>query len=70
MPPPARADSTPWLLKALKKHGEMMADRARYEGVNNASLHQSMGLYAIGATLGRPAWRRLRSPASAPSPCA
>ncbi len=49
----------PWLLNALKKHGEMMADPRRYEGINNASLHQSMGLYAIGATLGRPAWRRL-----------
>ena len=49
----------PWLLNALKKHGEMMADSRRYEGINNASLHQSMGLYAIGATLGRPAWRRL-----------
>ena len=48
-----------WLLKALKKHGEMMADWGRYEGINNASLHQSMGLYAIGATLGRPAWRQL-----------
>ena len=49
----------PWLLNALKKHGEMMADPRRYEGINNASLHQSMGLYAIGATLGRPAWRRI-----------
>ncbi len=49
----------PWLLKALKRHGEMMANPRRYEGINNASLHQSMGLYAIGATLGRPAWRRL-----------
>ena len=49
----------PWLVKALQKHGQMEADARRYEGVNNASLHQSMGLYAIAATLGRPAWRRL-----------
>jgi hypothetical protein len=48
-----------WLRRALRKHGEMMADYRRYEGVNNASLHQSMGLYAIGVTMGRPAWRRL-----------
>ncbi|MGZ4608852.1 MAG: heparinase II/III domain-containing protein [Actinomycetes bacterium] len=43
----------PWLLKALALHGKMMSDPRRYEGVNNASLHQAMGLYAIGATLGR-----------------
>jgi hypothetical protein len=48
-----------WLRRALKKHGEMMADYRRYEGVNNASLHQSMGLYAIGVAVGRPAWRQL-----------
>ena len=49
----------PWLLKALKRHGEMEADYRRYEGVNNASLHQSMGLYAIAVTLGRPQWRQI-----------
>ena len=48
----------PWLRRALKLHGQMLADPGRYEGVNNASLHQSMGLYAIGVALGRPAWRR------------
>ena len=49
----------PWLLKALKQNGEMAARADRYEGINNASLHQSMGLYAIGVAIGRPAWRRL-----------
>ena len=51
--------TAPWLAQALKKQGEMAADSRRYEGVNNASLHQQMGLYAIGAVLGRPAWRQL-----------
>lgn len=45
-----------WLLKALDLHGRMMSDPRRYEGINNASLHQAMGLYAIGKTLGRPGW--------------
>ncbi|MDQ1664109.1 MAG: hypothetical protein QOH75_140 [Actinomycetota bacterium] len=45
-----------WLLKALDLHGRMMSDARRYEGINNASLHQAMGLYAIGKTLGRGAW--------------
>ena len=40
--------NAPWLLKALKQNGEMAARADRYEGINNASLHQSMGLYAIG----------------------
>ena len=47
----------PWLLKALAQHGAMLSDPRRYEGANNASLHQSMGLYALGEALGRPAWR-------------
>ena len=51
--------NAPWLLKALKQNGEMAARADRYEGINNASLHQSMGLYAIGVAIGRPAWRRL-----------
>lgn len=49
----------PWLLRALALHGRMMSDQSRYEGVNNASLHQSMGLYALGETLRRPRWRDL-----------
>jgi hypothetical protein len=51
--------NAPWLLKALKQNGEMAARADRYEGINNASLHQSMGLYAIGVAIGRPAWRQL-----------
>jgi hypothetical protein len=47
-----------WLRKALVQNGEMAASSRRYEGVNNASLHQQMGLYAIAVTLGRPAWRK------------
>nr|WP_231126977.1 heparinase II/III family protein [Motilibacter aurantiacus] len=47
-----------WLRKALAQHGAMLADSRRYEGVNNASLHQSMGLYAIGVTTGREDWKR------------
>ena len=49
----------PWLMKALVQNGTMAANPRRYEGINNASLHQSMGLYAIAVTIGRPAWRRL-----------
>lgn len=49
----------PWLLKSLALHGAMLADSRRYEGANNASLHQSMGLYALGEALGRPLWRDL-----------
>lgn len=49
----------PWLARALQQQGEMAASSRRYEGVNNASLHQQMGLYAVAVTLGRPAWRRL-----------
>ena len=51
--------NAPWLLKALKQNGEMAARADRYEGINNASLHQSMGLYAIAVAIGRPAWRQL-----------
>jgi hypothetical protein len=51
----------PWLLQALVRHGQMMASPARYEGVNNASLHQAMGLYAIGEAIRRPAWRAVAS---------
>lgn len=47
----------PWLLKALALHGQMLSSSSRYEGANNASLHQSMGLYALGEALGRPLWR-------------
>ena len=46
-----------WLLRGLVRHGEVMSDPRRYEGVNNASLHQSMGLYALGETMKRPKWR-------------
>ncbi len=51
--------TAPWLARALKQQGAMAASWARYEGVNNASLHQQMGLYAIAVTLGKPAWRKL-----------
>jgi len=46
-----------WLLRGLVRHGKVMSDPRRYEGVNNASLHQSMGLYALGETMKRPKWR-------------
>ena len=46
-----------WLLRGLVRHGQVMSDPRRYEGVNNASLHQSMGLYALGETMKRPTWR-------------
>jgi hypothetical protein len=46
-----------WLLRGLVRHGQVMSDPRRYEGVNNASLHQSMGLYALGETMKRPKWR-------------
>jgi hypothetical protein len=49
----------PWLLKALKQNGEMAARADRYEGINNASLHQQMGLYAIAVTIGKPVWRQV-----------
>lgn len=47
----------PWLRKSLALHGAMLSDWRRYEGANNASLHQSMGLYALGEALARPKWR-------------
>jgi len=50
--------NAPWLQRSLALHGAMLASSRRYEGANNASLHQSMGLYALGEALGRPAWRR------------
>jgi len=46
-----------WLLRGLVKHGQMLSEPSRYEGVNNASLHQSMGLYALGEAMMRPKWR-------------
>lgn len=51
--------TAPWLLKSLALHGKMLAASSRYEGANNASLHQSMGLYALGEALKRPAWRKV-----------
>jgi hypothetical protein len=47
-----------WLKNAVARHGRMLSSWGRYEGVNNASLHQSMGLYALGEAARRPAWRR------------
>jgi hypothetical protein len=51
--------NSPWVLKALQQNGAMAARSDRYEGVNNASLHQQMGLYAIAVAIGRPAWRKI-----------
>lgn len=48
-----------WLKRAMVRHGSTMADYRRYEGVNNASLHQSMGLYALGKAMRRKAWRSI-----------
>nr|WP_231134473.1 heparinase II/III family protein [Motilibacter deserti] len=48
-----------WLVKAMVQHGGMLSDPRRYEGVNNASLHQAMGLYALAVTLGREDWKRV-----------
>lgn len=49
----------PWLVAALRLHGRMMGDSRRYQGGNNASLHQSMGLYALGAALRHRPWQRV-----------
>jgi hypothetical protein len=46
-----------WLLRGLLRHGQVLGDPGRYEGVNNASLHQSMGLYSLGEAMMRPKWR-------------
>ncbi len=48
-----------WLLRGLVRHGQILSDYRRYEGINNASLHQSMGLYALGEAMRRPAWREI-----------
>ncbi len=49
----------PWLRAALVAHAAWFLKPGNYDGVNNASLHQSMGLLAIGAALGRADWQRV-----------
>jgi hypothetical protein len=52
-------NATVWLRQALYSTGAWLAWPANYDGSNNASLHQSMGLLAIGAAIGRPDWERI-----------
>ncbi|MGN6687806.1 MAG: heparinase II/III domain-containing protein [Actinomycetales bacterium] len=43
-----------WLRNGLALHLKELDLASRYEGANNAALHQQMGLLAIAATLNRP----------------
>ncbi|WP_083521863.1 heparinase II/III domain-containing protein [Arthrobacter luteolus] len=45
-----------WLIDAIRVHGEHLADPGNYEGKGNHSLHQDMGLLAIGHFLEQPEW--------------
>lgn len=45
-----------WLVDTIRVHGEHLADPANYEGKGNHSLHQDMGLLAIGHFLERNDW--------------
>lgn len=45
-----------WLVDSIRIHGEHLADPNNYEGKGNHSLHQDMGLLAIGHFLERPEW--------------
>ncbi len=47
-------NATAWLRQALYTTGAWLI--THYTSVNNVGLHQSMGLLAIGATIGRPDW--------------
>lgn len=45
-----------WLVESITVHGEHLADPNNYEGKGNHSLHQDMGLLAIGQFLERRDW--------------
>ena len=46
--------NAPWLVAAMKQHVSWLANSRHYEGTNNASLHASMGLYALSKSLSFP----------------
>ena len=46
----------PWLVEVINIHGEHLANPSNYEGKGNHSLHQDMGLLAIGHFLNRDDW--------------
>lgn len=46
----------PWLIDAIQLHGEHLADPNNYEGKGNHSLHQDMGLLAVGHFLEQSDW--------------
>ena len=56
-PPPVRGAASSGCSAACSSTGRCCSDPRRYEGVNNASLHQSMGLYSLGEAMMRPTWR-------------
>ncbi|HTY71372.1 MAG TPA: heparinase II/III family protein [Actinomycetes bacterium] len=48
-----------WLTYAMKEHAAALSDPAEYRGVGNHSLHQDMGLLALGCHARRRDWRDL-----------
>ncbi|MEB7505061.1 heparinase II/III domain-containing protein [Arthrobacter koreensis] len=48
-----------WLIDAIRTHGEHLSDPDNYEGRGNHSLHQDMGLIAIGEFMERADWIEL-----------
>lgn len=45
-----------WLIDVIRVHGEHLADPGNYEGRGNHSLHQDMGLLAVGHFMERSDW--------------
>ncbi|WP_121192624.1 heparinase II/III domain-containing protein [Motilibacter peucedani] len=49
--------TAPWLVASMKQHVAYLSSARHYQGSNNASLHQQMGVYALSAALRWPAPR-------------
>lgn len=49
----------PWLLEAVRAHGEHLADPANYEHRGNHGLHQDLGLLVAAQILGQRSWTAL-----------
>lgn len=54
-------NNSSWIVEAIKIHGHHLANPANYEGRGNHSLHQDMGLIALGQYLERKDWVKLAS---------
>ncbi len=49
----------PWLERAIRLHGAVLADRRFYVVAGNHALNQSLGLLDVGCHVGRVDWQRL-----------